>query len=381
MSMSADKKAHLMRWYDGTLLPDELLDIMIRDQHWFPSQRIARGQRERSFRLRAGGLPPLRIVDQDRHFDLYDYMSANAIAGLMVLKDGEVAFETYQRGLSTDTPWHSCSLAKSIASTLVGVAIKDGKIGSVDDPISRYVDIGGVYEHVTIRQLLRMNSGVRWNEDYGDPTSERRRLLDIQTRCEAGGICDFMARLPAAAAPGKAWVYNTGESYLVSAVVEAATGMRLWEYLSSRLWSRLGMTHDATWWTESDGGMTISGSGMNATLGDYARFGQFMLEEGRVGSAEFLPAGWVKDAGSPFHIEGRRVPYGYMWWIPELDDPMLQGSFQAEGIYGQYIHINPAHRIVAVVASARSKPSYRKRLEINDDAFFAAVARALATRP
>lgn len=153
--------------------------------------------------------------------------------------------------------------------------------------------------------------------------------------------------------------------------------MRLWDYLSSRLWSRLGMMHDTRWWTESEGGMTISGSGMNASLRDYALFGQFMLEGGKIGDDQLLPDGWVEDARGPFDIDGRRIPYGYMWWVPELEDPMLEGSFQAEGIYGQYIHINPKHAIVAVVASACSKPSYRKRLEMNDDAFFAAVARAL----
>jgi CubicO group peptidase (beta-lactamase class C family) len=377
MAMSAERKAHLMRFYDGTLLPDEIVDALSQDQHWFPARRIARGGEVRHFKPLPGGLPTLKIEDHGRVFDLYDFITTNAITSLMVLKDGKIAFETYQRGINRDTLWHSCSLAKSFSSTLVGIALAEGAIDSLDDPVTKYAPLEGGYRAVSVRQLLRMNSGISWNEDYGDPASGRRRLLEVQTRHETGAILHHMKNLPAAAAPGKAWAYNTGESYLVSAVMEGATGVKLSDYLSSRLWSRIGMASDARWWSESEDGMTISGSGMNATIGDYARFGQFMLDGGMCNGERLLPEGWVEEAGSPFDIDGKEIPYGYMWWIPELPDPVLKGSFQAEGIYGQYIHINPAHGIVAVVASARSKPSYVRRLEINDDAFFAALAKAL----
>lgn len=377
MGMSSAQKEHLARFYDGTLLPDEMIGVMTRDQGWFPTRTIARGSTVSTLEYIGEKLPPLRIEDQGRVFDLYDYIAINSVAGLVVLKNGRIAFETYQRGISADTLWHSCSLAKSVSATLVGMAVKEGAIGSLDDPVAKYADVGGSYRGVSLRQVLRMNSGIRWNEDYGDPKSERRRLLDIQTRWEPGSILGFMKALSAATIPGKAWVYSTGESYLVSAVMEGATGMNLADYLSSQLWSRVGMESDARWWLESVDGMAISGSGMNATLRDYARFGRFVLEGGRIGDEQLLPDRWMEEAGSPYEIDGQLVPYGYMWWVPELPDPILKGSFQAEGIYGQYIHINPAHRIVAVVASARSKPSYRKRLEINDDAFFAALARAL----
>ena len=153
-------------------------------------------------------------------------------------------------------------------------------------------------------------------------------MLAVQSRWQPGGILGFMKDLPAATPPGGAWTYNTGESYLVGAVMEAATGVSLADYLSDRIWSRAGMAMDARWWSEAPDGLTISGSGMNACLGDYARFGQFVLEGGRIGDAHLLPDG-------------------------------------------------PAEELVVVVASARAKPGYRRRLEINDDAFFAAVARAL----
>jgi CubicO group peptidase (beta-lactamase class C family) len=183
-----------------------------------------------------------------------------------------------------------------------------------------------------------------------------------------------MSRLTAA---GGAWAYNTGESYLVAALLENATGRSLTDYLSEKIWSRLGMDQDATWWLDSPGGMVVSGSGMGATMRDYARFGQFVLDDGVIEGERVVPAGWFREAGAPYHIGEKLVPYGYMWWVPELQAPELEGAFQAEGIYGQYIHVNPRENLMIVLLSARSKPNYRLRYELNDDAFFAAVARAL----
>lgn len=377
MSMDSSTRAQIERFYDGTLLPDEMVATMSTDGGWFPSRLIARALRASVLERSGQALPPLAIQDHGTSFDLYDYLSVNRVAGLMVLRDGEVVQETYSLGIGPQTMWNSCSLAKSVAATLVGIALREGAIESLDDPVTRYAPLGGVYAQVSVRQLLRMASGIRWREAYTDPTSDRRQLLEIQTQWQKGGIARHMAGLPAETAPGQSWTYNTGESYLVSAVMEGATGTNLADYLSTRLWSRMGAEADATWWSESPDGMTVSGSGMHATMRDYARFGQFVLDGGRIGGETLLPEGWTGEAGSPFLIGETLIPYGYMWWIPVLDDPALKGSFQAEGIYGQYIHINPQKRLVVVVLSARSKPSYRQRLEINDDAFFAALARAL----
>lgn len=376
MSIEARKRRQLMRFYDGTLLPDELVTIMSADQAWFPSRVVRRGGEIKPLRPSTSALAQLAIQDHGRRFDLYDYLSVNRVAGLLVLKDGAVVTEHYGLGIGPKTKWNSCSLAKSVAATLVGIALKDGMIESLDDPVTRYMPLGGVYETVSVRQLLRLCSGVRWREDYTDPTSDRRQLLEIQCNWAKGGIVRHMASLPAETPPGESWVYNTGESYLIGLLMQNATGMNLADYCSEKLWSRLGMEADASWWSESPDGMTISGSGVHATLRDYGRFGQFVLDEGRIGADKLLPDGWNGEAGAPFRIGEKTIPYGYMWWIPVLQSPTLAGSFQAEGIYGQHIHINPRHRLVVVVLCARSKPSYRQRLEINDDAFFAAVAEA-----
>lgn len=375
--MDPAERDELRRWYGGQMVPAAVVERMSGPGRVFPCRTIARGVGTRPLPPADGGLPPLAIRHGGRTWDLYDYLSVNRVAGLLVLKRGRVAAEVYDLGIGPQTQWWSCSLAKSFASTLVGVALAEGHIRSLDDPVTDYVAVGGAYADVSVRQLLRMASGVRWSEDYVDPRSDRRQLLEKQFAWQPGAIVAHMGRLPRQVPPGAAWNYSTGESYLVGALMEGATGMNLADYLSARIWSRIGMEEDATWWLESPGGMTVSGSGMTATLRDYARFGRFVLEGGMVDGRPILPEGWFAEAGAPYLACGTRVPYGYMWWIPVLDDPDLAGSFQAEGIYGQFIHVNPREELVVVVLSARSKPSMRMRLEINDDAFFAAVARAL----
>ncbi|BBK39007.1 hypothetical protein STAQ_40850 [Allostella sp. ATCC 35155] len=373
----AAARAALLRFYDGTLRPGELVSMMSDPGRAMPWRRIARGPATRPLPAAEERLPPLAIRHAGRSWDLVDYLSVNRVAGLLVMKRGRVVLETYELGIGPETQWWSCSLAKSFASTLAGMALAEGYIRSLDDPVTRYAAVGGAYAEVSVRQLLRMASGVAWDETYVDPASDRRQLLDRQLEWQAGAILDHMGRLPRRSPPGTAWAYNTGESYLLGAVVEGATGMNLADYLGDRIWSRIGMEHDATWWEESPGGMTVSGSGMTATLRDYARFGRFVLEGGIVDGRPTLPPGWFAEAGAPYMADGQRVPYGYMWWIPVLPDPDLEDSFQAEGIYGQFLHLNPREELVVVVLSARSKPSMKMRLEIDDDAFFAAVARAL----
>lgn len=373
----AAARATLLRFYDGSLLPPELVAVMSDPGRAMPWSRIPRGGATRPLPTADRPFPRLAIRHADRTWDLVDYLSVNRVAGLLVMKRGEVVLETYDLGVGPATQWWSCSLAKSFASTLVGVALAEGHIRSLDDPVTRYAPVGGAYADVSVRQLLRMASGVAWDETYVDPASDRRQLLDRQLQWRAGAIVEHMGRLPRRAPPGSAWTYNTGESYLVGAVMQGATGMRLADYLADRIWRRIGMEQDGTWWEESPGGMTVSGSGMTATLRDYARFGRFVLEGGAIDGRPILPAGWFAEAGAPYLADGRQIPYGYMWWIPMLPDPDLTGSFQAEGIYGQFIHVNPREDLVVVVLSARSKPSMKMRLEINDDAFFAAVTRAL----
>jgi CubicO group peptidase (beta-lactamase class C family) len=378
MSITPTDKADLLRFFGGTMKPGEVVDALLRNSRMFPYATVSRGTGpSRPLTESTSGFPAIEIEQDGRVFDLVDFLSVNRVSGLLVLKDGKVVIENYELGLDADTHWASCSIAKSIASTLIGAAIMDGFIQDLDAPLTQYVDVGGPYTDVSVRQLLRMCTGVKWSEEYVNPRSERRQLLDRQLEFGHRAVVAHMSGLDRLTPAGAAWAYNTGESYLVAALLENATGRSLTDYLSEKIWSRMGMEQDATWWLDSPGGMVVSGSGMGATLRDYARFGQFVLDDGVIDGERIVPEGWFSESGAPYHIGDRLVPYGYMWWIPELQAPELAGAFQAEGIYGQYIHINPRENLAIVLLSARSKPNYRLRYELNDDAFFAAVARAL----
>ncbi len=288
-----------------------------------------------------------------------------------MLKDGQIALERYQFGNTPQTRWTSFSVVKSITSTLTAAAIQDGLIGGFDDSVTKYLPKlrGSSYEGVRIRDVLQMASGVRWNEAYTDPGSDRRKMLELQLRQRPGALLQLMASLPRAAPPGTEWNYNTGETYVLGALVRAAVNRPLSEYLSQKIWSTFAMEQDATWWTESPGGVEFGGSGFAATLRDYGRFGQFVLQGGVAGGKRVVPAGWFPDAGQPKRVGDQVVPYGYMWW----SEP--EGAFRAFGIFGQSVYINPSQKLVIVVWSAQQKPT--GSAVVSDNAFFAGVTAAL----
>jgi CubicO group peptidase (beta-lactamase class C family) len=173
-------------------------------------------------------------------------------------------------------------------------------------------------------------------------------------------ILDLKRTLPRAAPPGTIWNYNTGETQVVGELIHVAAAARrpVAQYLSERIWSKVGMGSDATWWLESPNGQEIGGSGLRATLRDYGRFGLFCLNGGVVGQERILPDGWMAEAESSKIIGGRKVDYGYKWGIPDSSaNPVHEGAFLASGIFGQSIYVNPAGNVVVVVWSARPKPT------------------------
>jgi CubicO group peptidase (beta-lactamase class C family) len=377
-SAVAQQPAGARQVFDGTMLPGVEVVTFEHSDTLFPVNRVPRGGAVRALPPAPAPIKNVHFRSRGEEYDLFDYLADNRVAGLLVLKDGKVAFEDYELGAGPDTRWVSFSMAKSVASTLVGVALKQGLIGSLDDPLTRYLPQlkGGAYEGVSVRNIMQMASGVKWNETYTDPHSDRRKLLDKQLEQKPGAILAYMNTLSRAGAPGSIWNYSTGESFLVGALLEAATHQPLATYLSQNLWTRLGMERDATWWLESPGGMGLAGSGLGATLRDYGRLGLLVQQDGFIDGKQIVPAGWFQQAGSAHRIGGKSVDYGYLWWPIPGGDPMHRGAFQARGIFGQHLYINPRQKLVIVVLSARPKPDSALS-PIDDLAFFAAVARAL----
>jgi CubicO group peptidase (beta-lactamase class C family) len=364
--------------YDGTLTSDIQVSTFRNIDRLFPVRVVKHGATVLALPRAPRPLTKVEFNSGGKAYDLIDYMALNRITGLLVLKDGKIAYEDYEMGNTRKTHWMSMSMVKSITSSLMGAAIQDGHIKSIDDPVTRYVAKleGSAYDGVSIRYLLQMASGVKWDETYTDPASDRRRMLDAQIAQRPGAIMDLMAKLPRAGAPGTIWNYSTGETFVAGAVVRSAVGRPLAEYLSERIWTKAGMESDATWWLESPDGLEIGGSGLSATLRDYGRFGLFLMNGGVAGGEKILPDGWVKDAGSSKSIGGKTVDYGYMTWPFSVNSGAAnQGAFQALGIYGQHIYVNPRERVVIVVWGALPKPTGKET--IADEDFFAAVTAAL----
>ncbi len=357
--------------YDGTLPLAVEVNTFEHIERVFPSATVRRGARVFPLPEAKKQLQDVTFMWEGREQHVSDYIKGNRVAGLLVLKDGHVALERYELGTTAQTRWTSFSVVKSITSTLAAAAIEDRLIAGLDDQVTKYLPQlrGSSYEGVSIRNLLQMASGVRWNEAYTDPSSDRRKMLDLQMQQKPGALLQFMAGLPRAAAPGTRWNYNTGETYVLGALVRAAVKRPLSEYLSEKMWCCFGMERDATWWTESPGGTEFGGSGFAATLRDYGRFGQFVLQGGVAGGAHIVPPSWFPDAGQPKRVGDEVVPYGYMWW----SEP--DGAFRAFGIFGQSVYINPKEKVVIVVWSAQQKPT--GSATVSDAAFIRGVLQAL----
>ena len=312
----------------------------------YPARRIARGMQVQPIRegaelsLFANGGEGARQLQ--RHIDDFK------LAAIVVLQDGKLRLERYALGHSAAGRWVSFSLAKSLTGTLVGAAIKDGQISSVHDPVTRYIPelSGTIYDGVTVRQLLTMTSGARWNEDYSDAKADAALFYTAPLEPGMDATVSYMRKLTRVVAPGQKWLYNTGETNLLGVLVARATKKDLVTYASEKIWAPYGMEQDASWMIDRSG-RAHGGCCIQATTRDYARFGQFILDGAFINGRAVVADGWLEaatrkqvDYGDP------QGGYGYQWWTRN------NGTFNAVGIHGQHIHIDPARRLVVVVNSA-----------------------------
>jgi CubicO group peptidase (beta-lactamase class C family) len=364
--------------YDG-VLPLELAVHTFRNiDRLFPTRTVPRALAPLPLPPAATPLGPVNFSDRGQHYGLEDYLDLNQIAGILVLQDGHIKLERYRFGNTARTRWMSMSIAKSITSTLIGAAVRQGYIAALSDPVTQYVPslAGSAYEGVSVRDVLMMSSGVRWDETYTDPASDRRRLLEAQISQVPGSALAVMRALPRVAEPGTVNNYNTGETQVAAEILRGAVGRPLAAYLAERIWSRFGMEADANWWLESPDGIEIGGSGFSATLRDYGRFGLFLLGGGVAAGEAILPAGWVDEATSAKVLrDGTPLSYGYLWWPGTTPAARRDRAFAAEGIHGQFLYVNPVANVVIVVWGAQPKPT--GGAVIDDWAFFDAVVDSL----
>ena len=270
---------------------------------------------------------------------------------LMVIKDGTIVNEVYRNNTNANTRFMSWSMAKSITSILVGKALEEGRIKSLDDKIVTYLPElkDGGYRDATIRQVLEMRSGVDYEEryDFANPGAAARNhesslVLNV-TR-----FADAARTVPSKAAPGTLFEYKTLDTAVLGWLVERVAGMNAAAYLSSRIWEPLGAQADGFYILDGAPGVgrEFTGAGYNATLRDYGRLGQMMLDGGVAHGTRILAADWVKLSTQPATPESDEGGYGYQWWtVPHSN------AYYAVGLQGQFIYVDPDTRTVVIKLS------------------------------
>jgi len=304
-------------------------------EKWFAGHEVPAARTPRM-------LPKGKPLSPALQAEITALMQSTKTAGVMVLVNGKVVHEEYGLGLKPADRWTSFSVAKSFTSTLLGAAVKDRYIKSLDDPVTKYIPglKGSAYEGVTVRQLATMTSGVKWDENYTDPKSDVAQMNRFVVEYGADAIVAQMKALPREAPAGEKWVYKTGETNLIGVLVENAVGKPLAEYAQSKIAEPAGFAGGLFWMVDPRGG-NIGGCCLSITLADYARMGQFALEGGK----GVVPEGWfaeATDSAVDFGTSG--FGYGYQWWT------YPQGIYGAQGIFGQGITIFPQQRVVVAYA-------------------------------
>lgn len=320
-----------------------------------PAREVPAGGAVWAFGSAPRGLPETYVYDGAER-SLAAFLDETVTTGLLVVRGGAITHEDYRLGGTETSSFTSFSVAKSVVSALVGIALAEGRIASIEDRITDYVPAlaGSGYDDVTIEDALTMSSGVAFDEDYANPMSDVNRLLFALVAGQS--MVDALARLQRVRDPGTYNDYISADTVALGLVLEAATGMSNADYLATRLWQPMGAEAPAMW-NMGRRGEVLPYCCLNARLRDYARFGRLFLEGGARDGVQIVPQSWVDASTRPTapRLEPGDNPasfwtfgYGYQWWIPEGPED----AYLAIGIWGQYIYVDRAREIVIVKTSA-----------------------------
>ncbi len=333
-------------------------------------------------------LSDLVYQHDNRRLRLHDFLTENRTNALLVIKDGKVVTEIYRNGADASSRYLSFSTGKSITKTVVGIATDEGLIDSLDDPLNNYVPkvAGSAYDGVSIRQVLQMSSGTDYTEDYEeeitdpDDPSKFENALNATLFTQESRFSDHALKFKRVARPGTRYVYNTFDTGMLGTVVANASGMPFETYLERKLWQPAGMEADAALLLDGPVGVgePLVGGGYLMTLRDYGRFGLMMLNGGKANGRQVVSTEWVKEATRPdperpyLHPPNLEDGNGYQhqWWL--FDD----GSYSAEGVFGQFVYVNEAENLVIVKLSYWENAWESEKAKATK-AFFDAVAAHL----
>lgn len=328
----------------------------------FSARTVAKPATAWPFR-RENRLPDVHYSYQGGRYDLNEYLDRNPVTGLLIARDSMILFERYQYARTEAHRFASQSMAKTITAMLIGIAVAEGKIKSIDDKAATYVPdlAGSAYGETPIRALLSMSSGVEFTERYDGKddiaTLSRGLFVPGAARGTAKILAQFNNRTKP---PGTVFHYAGSETLTLGLVLSAATGRPVAEYLSEKIWRPIGAEADASWVTDVFG-HEVTYCCFNATLRDYARLGRLFAREGNWDGRQVIPRQWIKDATSvraeDEHLRPGRVSqgfgYGYQVWLLGGEPA---GTYSLRGIRGQVLFVDPVSRLIMVQTSARPQP-------------------------
>lgn len=313
------------------------------------------------------------------------FLAETDTVALLVIEDGRLRLERYALTGGPTVTWASMSVAKSFTSAALGIALGEGLFGGVDEIVSDHLPAlrGSAYDGVTIKDVLQMSSGARWNEDYSDPESDMNRFIRVFA---LGGSFDSLPpTMVRQRRPGSYNLYNSVDTHVLGMLLKKVTGRPLRDYIEEKLWHPLGMEDDAHWLLDSEG-MEMAFGGLNATARDYAKLGELFRLKGRRGDRQIVPEAWVEASLTPdgphlvpgdHGLSDTAFGYGYQWWLMDGDE----GEYSAIGVYNQFVYVNPARDLVIVKLSAspgygqtNDEASYR---EFETVSLFRAIGKAL----
>lgn len=344
----------------------------------FPVEVVERPDRPFQFEESPRDLSGVAYEWQGTASTVGAFLEKTVTTALVVVKDDAIVFEHYALGNTRESNATSMSVAKSFTSALVGIAIDEGLIDSIDDRVDRYVpalnDSG--YAGVSIKHILQMSSGIGFSEVYDDQASD----IILMMGQLAGGksIVDYAAGLESNEKPGTKFNYASIDTNVLGMLLENVTGKTPAKYLEEKIWKKIGMESNATWGTDNYGNV-LTFAWLNVTARDYAKFGRLYLNEGRWGGEQVVPATWVKESVSPgdeylkltdHYVPGWDIGYQYQWWVPAGDE----GEFTGIGVWGQYVYVNRAKNFIVVKNSV--DPDFDTR-DMETVAVFRAIGRAL----
>ncbi len=336
-----------------------------------PVKKIAKGEKVFQFQKGEEIILPEGFTFENVFYSTEEFVEDTKTTALLVIQDDVIKYEKYYMGGDENTLFSSNSMGKSFVSALMGIAVSEGYVESVEDPIGKYVPefVGTTLENIPIRACLQMASGIDFNEDNDMSGFSMRTLMGKPAM-------EVIAGYGVQEEPYTYRRYLSINTEILGSVITNATGYSLAEYMEAKLWKRIGAAHDA-YWTLSNGTELAMG-GLSVSLEDYARFARLYLHEGNYNGEQILSKNWVKDSmdiseeyakpGANFDAYNV-IGYGYQWWIPEGKE----GEFMAIGVYGQWIYVNPSKGIIIVKTSA--DPDFmEKGYELKHVEFFRAVS-------